>query len=215
MEFQIWSEQEQLIAEVVTLGVILEALASEDAIEDAAQRAKEDPDAIGDLLELIRPVIEKALAFKLPKGDRNAWFGDLVQDILMTVWKTMSGELASPIRGPLRPWLAVVINNTMLNRIKREKVRRSSSLSAYENPEDLAPIDDDPAENAQRDELWALALGALPDKYQEILKLHYFQELKHSQIAKKLGIPEPTSKTRLHKAKQLLKDQFEKMGIPD
>ena len=55
-------------------------------------------------------------------------------------------------------------------------------------------------------------MNALPDKYREVIHLYYAAELKPEEIAKTLGIPKGTVRSRLRKAKELLKVRMEAIG---
>lgn len=58
-------------------------------------------------------------------------------------------------------------------------------------------------------ELVRKAVGGLPEKYRLPVLLFYMEEQKISGIAEILGIPEGTVKSRLYKAKKLLKKELE------
>ena len=49
---------------------------------------------------------------------------------------------------------------------------------------------------------------ALPEKYRVVILLYYYQELTQDEIAKALGLPLPTVKTRLARAKARLRTQL-------
>lgn len=53
------------------------------------------------------------------------------------------------------------------------------------------------------------AVDALPEKYKLPVLLFYMEELKLSEISQILNIPEGTVKSRLYKAKQVLKKELE------
>lgn len=51
---------------------------------------------------------------------------------------------------------------------------------------------------------------ALPSKYREVIMLHYYESLKIIEIEQILGIKANTIKTRLRKARTMLKEKIEK-----
>lgn len=53
----------------------------------------------------------------------------------------------------------------------------------------------------------------LPDHYREIVVLYYYQDLSTADIAAVAGLPENTVKTRLHRARQQLKDRLASEGV--
>ncbi len=53
------------------------------------------------------------------------------------------------------------------------------------------------------------AIGNLPDKYKSVVLLYYMQDMPVKEISHMLGIPRGTVKTRLYKARSILKKQLE------
>lgn len=53
------------------------------------------------------------------------------------------------------------------------------------------------------------ALRALPEAQQSLLELHYWEELSISELAAIFGSPEPTIRTRLHRARLALRKAME------
>ena len=51
-------------------------------------------------------------------------------------------------------------------------------------------------------------IANLPPKYKEVILLHYYQELKLSEIAEILGESETTIKTRLKRARDMLRSEL-------
>ena len=62
---------------------------------------------------------------------------------------------------------------------------------------------------AQEDEQQFLAaLGKLPEEHRSVLLLHYLEEFDLAEIADIAGIPLGTVKSRLHHARQKLREQL-------
>ena len=53
------------------------------------------------------------------------------------------------------------------------------------------------------------AISSLPKNQEKIFRMYYFDDLKHDEIAKKLGVSDGTSKSQLHKAKSKVKEYLE------
>lgn len=68
-------------------------------------------------------------------------------------------------------------------------------------------IVDDYADMVYRIALYA-ALGALPEKCRIVVHLFYFEDMGTREIAEVLGIKEPTVRTRLVRARKLLKQSL-------
>ncbi len=54
----------------------------------------------------------------------------------------------------------------------------------------------------------------IPPKFRELILLRYIQELKYEEIAQITELPVGTIKNRIFKAKELLKKEMEKDGLP-
>ena len=64
----------------------------------------------------------------------------------------------------------------------------------------------------EQDSLVNTCIRKLPQKYQLLLYLYYASEFSVNEIAVCLKLPEGTIKSRLHKARKLLKEQLEVAG---
>jgi RNA polymerase sigma-70 factor (ECF subfamily) len=67
------------------------------------------------------------------------------------------------------------------------------------------------AEREANEEL-RLALEGVPDDYALVLRMHFLDEMPLKRIAAYLGVPVSTIKWRVHKGKQLLREQVELLG---
>lgn len=64
---------------------------------------------------------------------------------------------------------------------------------------------------ADEQQIVANAVLALPIKYREVLTYYYFEEMTIVQISELLQIPESTVKTRMRRAKELLKPSLQQI----
>lgn len=55
-------------------------------------------------------------------------------------------------------------------------------------------------------------LNKIPDHYRVVFQLHVIDKIKHTEISKMIGIKEKTSKTRLLRARNLLKCEMQKIA---
>lgn len=83
---------------------------------------------------------------------------------------------------------------------RRKRGRHTSDLPLTDP---AAPAAED--EDRQRQEL-AAALASLPEGQREVLLMRFVDDLKLSEIAEALGVPEGTVKSRLHNALARLKE---------
>jgi RNA polymerase sigma-70 factor (ECF subfamily) len=134
---------------------------------------------------------------------------DTVQDVWLRVLRAMP-RLRDPAR--LRAWLFGIARRAVLDRVRWR----------YAEPH-AAPIDDVEALSvgaAETDEDLAEALALmhgelarLPFAEREVLALFYLRELTLAQLAEVLGVPVGTVKSRLFRARQLMRRHLIERGI--
>ena len=102
-------------------------------------------------------------------------------------------------------WLFQIANNLCRDRGRRRMVR-----DRYRR-ERQAEAQDDPARHRAPTVDLGLDLrrrvAALPDKLREVLVLRYYRDLSEKEIARIVGIPQGTVKSRLHAAVKSLRAQ--------
>lgn len=121
---------------------------------------------------------------------------DAVQESLLTISRKVKGLKAA---AAFSSWLFVVI--------RRECRRLERMMFRHE------PLDDDLAERQlahRSDEALRLdlanALESLPAHYLEVVLLRDFEELTIAEIAQRLGEPTGAVKSRLHRARELVRE---------
>ena len=129
---------------------------------------------------------------------------DLYQDTWLRVMKNISQY--DPDR-EFEPWLTKICVNTYRNALRR--LARSPLLNFNTNEEKDAMLCAVPApENPDYRPLYE-AIGQLPEKYRIVVILFYFEDMDVTATARAMGIPEGTVKSRLSKARKLLKEVLE------
>jgi len=126
----------------------------------------------------------------------SAGADDIVQEVLLAVWT--SRATYDPDRGQLRPWLLEIAHTRILNELRRRHRHPAEPPSALEQSmtsDDTAP--DTAAWQAQRQAVLNSALAELPAAEGQALRLAFFEELSHSEVAAFLKIPLGTAKTRI------------------
>ena len=99
---------------------------------------------------------------------------------------------------------------TVLNAFRNicKAARRRGEIEIHGvSGEYIESIPDKAADDETYEELYR-AINALPYKYKTVITLSYFNELSEKNVSDILGIPAGTVKSRLHKAKQLLKKEL-------
>lgn len=127
-------------------------------------------------------------------GDRQL-AEDAFQDTFVKAWKNLSSFKGE---SSVKTWLSQIAANTCRSMLRSPWLRmRRRSRSVDELLSLPAPESEDHTSLVQ-------AVCALPDKYREVIVLHYEQEMKLREIAQLLRIPANTVSTRLRKARKLL-----------
>lgn len=126
---------------------------------------------------------------------------DLYQETWLKAVKSISQYDPSK---KFEPWLTKICVNTYRNVLRR--LIRSPFLEFRTNEEKDALLCSIPdAENPDYSSLYE-AIDRLPEKYRIAIILFYFQNMDVAATAHVMGIPEGTVKSRLSKARKLLKE---------
>lgn len=131
---------------------------------------------------------------------------DLVQDTF-----TIGFKLYPSFRGDsdFYTWIYKIYHNLLLNHRKQKKMYinrfgtiEEGTLELYESTESAPDI---LMERIQNKNKIRDALSKLPEDFREILVLRHFEEFSYKEIAKILDCKTGTVKSRIHKARELLK----------
>ncbi len=124
---------------------------------------------------------------------------DIVQDVFSQIWND-PGRLDAQ-HASIGPWLAVTTRNRAIDQIRR----RRDTVDVTEM--DIASaLDLDHSTEVETMMLQARkVIETLPSEQQSLLDLAFFQDLTHSEIAVKTGLPLGTVKTRIRSALQTLR----------
>ena len=131
---------------------------------------------------------------------------EVLQDVMLAAW-----EHAAQFRGEskVRTWLLTIARHRAINAHRRAAP-------------DLVPLDDSaysadttPLEKVERktqQQALQAALEQLPPFHQEILVLIFYHQLSGPEVAEVLGVTVGTVKSRLHRAKEMLRRVMLSMG---
>lgn len=126
---------------------------------------------------------------------------DLYQETWLKVIRHI--DKYDPVR-EFEPWLTKICVNTYRSRLRR--IARSPLLDFPGSEEKDRLLDSIPAPESKDYIMLYEAVGRLPDKLRLAVVLFYFQEMNLSSTAEILKIPVGTVKSRLNKARKLLKE---------
>ena len=126
---------------------------------------------------------------------------EITQDVFLQVWQ--KAATFDPARGSFRSWALQITHHRVLNELRhrgrRPKVDGNSEASLV----DLSAHDPGPEElvwNEYRRSTIQRALAALPQTQAQALRLAFFQDLTHEQVAGFLDVPLGTAKSRIRVA---------------
>lgn len=127
---------------------------------------------------------------------------DLYQETWLKVVKNISKYHPEK---EFEPWLTTICVNTYRNTLRRiAKSPVFNSFSTTEEKEDI--LNSIPAPEGKDYSSLYTAIDHLPEKLRLTVILFYFRDMDINTTAKVLGIPPGTVKSRLNKAKKLLKE---------
>lgn len=151
-----------------------------------------DPAAIGRLLAVCQADARRYARKHCHASDVD----DAVQESLLTISRKVKGLKAA---AAFTSWLFVII--------KRECRKLERAMFKHE------PLEDEVAEQqlaCRTDEALRIdlanALESLPAHYLEVVLLRDFEELTIAEIAERLGENTPAIKSRLHRARELVRE---------
>jgi len=155
-----------------------------------------EPGAFEDLIALMeRPLLYYAASLT---GDVDSGL-----DVLQDVWiKALHGMRKLKDPGSVRSWLYSITHGIAVDRVRRSVSRERAEEAQLENfheaeepsftEEDAAAIHD--------------ALRQISFRHREVLVLHFLEDLSLAEIANVVGCSEGTVKSRIHYAKQAMKE---------
>jgi RNA polymerase sigma-70 factor (ECF subfamily) len=158
---------------------------------DLIERARRgDHDAFTLLVDARLARLDAAARLILRDGEL---VGDAVQDALIRAWRDLPG-----LRDPERfdAWLHRLIVNACLDLVRRRKRR---VIEVELTPIDTLATPDIAASLADR-QLLDQALARLDPGHRAVVAMHYLLGMSLPDVARALGIPHGTAKSRLHYA---------------
>lgn len=139
-------------------------------------------------------------------GARDSEAEDLMQDVMLTVWRRAQQFDRSKARAST--WIFTITRNKRIDAIRRE---RRPELDP--NDPALVPDRDDSPDDAVSASEWRdavhRAIEDVPEEQARLLRLSFFEEKTHDVIAKELGLPLGTVKSRIRLAVAKLRRSLE------
>jgi RNA polymerase sigma-70 factor (ECF subfamily) len=162
-----------------------------------------DEDALSRLIEQHRPGLSRFARRQL--GSRDSWADDVTQDVFVTVARA-ARRFAG--RSTVRTWLFGIALNICRQYLRRERQTESDEVLAA-----LPDASLDPFQRLERDERrrrLRAAMRALAPQHRLVLRLRDGDDMSYEEIARAIGVPIGTVRSRLHNARAALANALTK-----
>lgn len=136
-------------------------------------------------------------SFMLKRACDGPLAEELMQETMMMVWR--KADQFDAERGNAAAWIFTIARNVRIDNLRKSKRPEF-------DPNDPAFVPDEPEapdsyfEKDQNADRIRRALSELPAEQAVLLKMSFFEELPHSQIAEKTNLPLGTVKSRIRAA---------------
>lgn len=173
-----------------------------------------DERAFLELVELYQARVYKLVLRML--GEKHE-AEDMAQEVFVQIFKAVDG-----FRGESRlgTWVYRIAVNACKNRIKYLGRRRADAQQPYEERDAVAAgravtsselsRPDDLVEGLQLERIVQISIAEMDADFREVLVLRDVEDLSYEEICEITGLPQGTVKSRLHRARAMLKAAIER-----
>jgi RNA polymerase sigma-70 factor (ECF subfamily) len=147
--------------------------------------------------------------FALRLVGNEATAEDLVADVFFEVWRR-AGQFQG--NSQVSTWLLAITRNMALSVLRRRSTEELDE-SAAERIEDSADRPDTAMQKAEQSAIIGRCLKRLSPAHREIIDLVYYHEKSVDEVAKIIGIPQSTVKTRMFYARAQIAKLLQHAGI--
>jgi RNA polymerase sigma-70 factor (ECF subfamily) len=168
--------------------------------------------------ELMRKYEKKIFSFVIRMVRNEEVAIDLTQDFFIKIFTVLDKY---NFEYKFSTWAYRICYNLVIDHIRKNQAQVNSldddSISAKDMLSSENVTRDDGFKNLSREEtrgyIWKIVEHIAP-KFRELILLRYIQDLKYEEIAEITALPVGTIKNRIFKAKEILKQEMEKDGLP-
>jgi RNA polymerase sigma-70 factor (ECF subfamily) len=166
-----------------------------------------DHGALGEVYDQFSSMVY-GLAFRVIGDPRAA--EDVSQDVFVGLWERP--EAFEPARGSLRTWLGTITHRRAVDYVRREEARRRRA-ERVAGSITVSPDVDEMAAALITGELVRAALDTPPEDQRRAIELAYFGGHTYRDVARILGIPEGTAKSRLRLGLRKVAAELDAAGL--
>ncbi|MCR5324034.1 MAG: sigma-70 family RNA polymerase sigma factor [Lachnospiraceae bacterium] len=138
-------------------------------------------------------------------NDRTA-AEDCFQETFIKAYKNLNN-----FRGEssVKTWLIRITVNVCKDYLKSAYQKHVVPMMEFEEDAIVSENDFEEVENKDRNRQILDAVNSLPDHYKEVIMCVFYNEMSIEETAASIGVAEGTVKSRLHRAKEQLKNKLE------
>jgi RNA polymerase sigma-70 factor (ECF subfamily) len=188
---------------------------------------KPSPEDLADLLIAVAKVQDRVAfaglyrffaprvkSFLLRAGLDSGVAEELAQETLVSVWRKAASF--DPTKACVSTWVYTIARNLRVDHLRRKREVLREPQPDTEHDDDAQHQEADPAPSLpdqiadqRAHALVRSAIEQLPAEQKEVLRLSYYEDQPHAAIAKALGIPLGTVKSRVRLAVARLRESLE------
>ncbi len=170
-----------------------------------------DRRAFAALFDFYAPRLE---AWLIRAGLDAATAEEVCQDVMTTLWR--KAALYDPAKATPATWLYRIARNRRIDLARRNRVSLIDPGDAAFDVADENAVDPDSSVDARdREDALRLAMAKLPAEQLDLVRMAFFENLSHSAIAERTGLPLGTVKSRIRLAFGRLRKALESAGVTD
>ncbi|MEP2782959.1 MAG: sigma-70 family RNA polymerase sigma factor [Pseudoruegeria sp.] len=168
-----------------------------------AIRDDRDKGAFGRLFDFYAPRLK---AMILRNGISGNHAEDIVQDVLLTVWR--KAEQFDPHRANVSAWIYQIARNRQIDMARKYNRPVPEELKIEDRTDDDA---DQIVGLEQETDKLRTAISNLPDDQREMVEKAYLGELSHADIRQETGLPLGTIKSRIRLGLERLRHELKEL----
>ena len=131
---------------------------------------------------------------------------DIFQEVFIKVYKNLENFRDE---SDIKTWIIRITINTAKDYLKSAYSRKVVPMMEFKEDQLVSDNDFEEVENRDRDEQVKKTVMSLPEQYREVLLCVYYHDMSVADTAKSLGIAEGTVKSRLSRARDMMKNKLE------
>lgn len=166
----------------------------------AAVAREQDRSAFAKLFAYFAPRLK---SFLRRSGLSDSDAEEVTQEVMIAVWRKAS--YFDPSRAGASTWVFAIARNQRIDRLRRTRSLMTEHLVDPSDEPDAPLSGEDIAITIERENEVRKALESLSSDQATIVRLSFFSEKPHSEIARELGIPLGTVKSRVRLAMNRLR----------